>query len=76
MQTQSKCPRITEANIIHALEALPDAPRRTFTEFEVKAIRKYVPLKGVKEVARILGKSVVSVTNKWYKVKNGFERRG
>jgi hypothetical protein len=75
MLLASESPKITEAKIIKALEAVPDVPRRFFTAFEIGVIRKYVPTKGVQAVAKILGKSVTQITNKWYKVKTEFDRR-
>ena len=75
MQTQSKRPVLTEALIIKALESVPDVQRRFFTPFEIGVIRKYVPLKGIPAVAKILGRSITQITNKWYKVKTEFDRR-
>jgi hypothetical protein len=69
MQTRIKSPEIAQAKIIRALEALPDYSPRNFTPFEVEAIRKYVPTKGIKAVARLLGRSVRQVMNKHYKLR-------
>lgn len=75
MQTHCKSPAIDQAKIIQTLEALPDIERRGFTSFEIGIIRKYVPTKGIPAVAKILGKPVSMVTNKWYKVKSGYVSR-
>jgi hypothetical protein len=75
MLLTSESPKIAEAKIIKALEAVPDVPCRFFTAFEIGVIRKYVPVKGIPAVAKILGKSVTQVTNKWYKIKTEFDRR-
>jgi hypothetical protein len=75
MRLGVESPKITEAKIIKALETVPDVPRRFFTSFETSVIRKYVPLKGIPSVAKILGRSIVQVTNKWYKVKKELNER-
>ena len=65
MQTRIKSPEIAEAKIVRALEALPEYRASKYSKFHDDMILKYVPTKGTREVAKILGMSRTAIYDRF-----------
>lgn len=73
MHIESKSAKIDTRKLIRALEALPDRHAEPFSLEEKELIKKYVPLKGVRKVATVLGKTYGRVRNCWRLVRDARE---